>query len=174
MDIYALVRGALDTIARQADLDLTLTDSGKKKFGNRTLRLTYRQNHLVIKCQHRYDLEQFPESRAAYIHELNTGAEFPWLQLPDVDKYSLKNIPGTVNLDASKHLTASVKAAELLYEALTDAPRHSAYLRKWQAGNGGVGIELLLLTETEVFEISINHYAKPAIEVIAETMVKLA
>jgi len=173
MDIFDLVVDAQNQRI-QSPADLSITCFGKKGHGNRILRMHYRQKHLVMKCTQRDDLSKYPEVMAEYIQGLEATQEYPWVVLKDQAFVDLKTLPTIAEIQPKEHLTCSLQTGQVLWETLAEVPRENAYLRQWKAANGGVGIELILVTSgeagREIHEFSMNYYAKPEMEKMVESL----
>jgi len=182
MDIFDLVVSAQKQHI-QSPADLSITCFGKKGHGNRILRMHYRQNHLVMKCTQRGDLNKNPEVMAEYIQVIEATQWYPWVVLKDQAFVDLKTLPTIAEIQPKEHLTypvcndqvrCSLQTGQVLWETLAEVPRENAYLRQWKAANGGVGIELILLTSgeagREIHEFYMNYYAKPEMEKVVESV----
>lgn len=174
-------RAVFEALRPLQDEDNQITAHGKEGQGNQTIRFHYKRDNLLTKVMFRHDLSKLgAESNDVkdYLHDLEHDARYPWTVIPSSAQFNLANIPSVVQINEDRTLGSSLVVNKAVLEALEPLPRKTAYLRQWRADGKGIGIELILVFQSEeyfaVYEVSMNYYTVSNVEQMVEALKKTA
>ncbi|MCY1286202.1 hypothetical protein D9M68_18540 [compost metagenome] len=160
-DIQALLKSKMtDTTS--------LTAAGREGFGNCNLRVHYGRDNLVTKVLHRHDLSKegrFGEPAVQYQSNMALEQQHPWTRLDGSDILKLANVPATLQCEDNLFLDESREINRAILNLFDERGFKVAFVRKWTAQGKGIGLEVIVVIETEeefgVYECSMNYYIMP-------------
>lgn len=176
-NIYA----AINVVLKAAISDkVTLTSAGREGFGNCNLRVHYDSANLVTKVLHRHDLSKdgrLAEAVVQYQSNLALETQQPWTRLDGGDILKLANVPATLQCEDNLFLDESREINRSVLTAFDDYGFKVAFIRKWTAKGKGIGLEVLVIIDTEeefgVYECSMNYYIMPRMDRLQKDLLEL-
>lgn len=152
--------------AEKPEYGLSMIISGKPEHGNCRVRLYGEGENILAAAVYRHDLwlaeQESPEAVDQYLKLLPFGNQ-PWTEIPGPGLVKLVNIPRIVQRDPESTLKASWFVSDVMFGVFEEVGWQHAFLRQWRAGNGGTGVEVVIVVCDEngkriCFELVMNYY----------------
>jgi hypothetical protein len=175
--IYSKIQALLNT---QTGEHTTLTAAGREGFGNCHLRVHYKRDNLVAKVLMRHDLmKDGREGIPAVQYMANMALESlqPWTRLDGGGLLMLGNVPATLQCEDNLFLDESRDVNRAILSLFDEVGFKVSFIRKWTAQGKGIGLEVIVVIDTEehfgIYECSMNYYIMPRMERLQKDLLEV-
>lgn len=145
--------------------DITLTMNGRRDQGNENARVHYLRNNLVTKVGYRQDISSLgkdSEPFAQYLNHFTQPNRSPWTPIGGRAQVELAGLLKALRLVEDNYVEECIAVINPILAELDKHDRSHTFARMFEAKGKGVGIELIVVFNTEeefaLIEFSFNLY----------------
>lgn len=159
---------------------VSLTARGRLGFGNCNLAVHFNQANLVSKILLRHDLMVGGKTGVPAVqYQSNFALETmqPWTVLEGDGVITLAGVPATLQCEDNLFLDQSREVNRAVLAVFDEVGFKRAFIRKWTAQGKGIGLEVIVIVDTDeefgIYECSMNYYIMPDSERLAKDLIEL-